>query len=127
MRAEERRQLAVLGQREQHARSAQHLAGVVAGHRDHRADADQQRAADPRNTAAASAIGVACGARSGSTPCATICASVMIGITATIVVDQRERHVAARIERLARRHRHDVEAAEDEDQQQRGGRDLVAG
>ena len=39
---------------------------------------------------------------------------------------QRERHVTARIERFARRHRHDVEAAVDEDQQQRGRRCLVA-
>ena len=38
--------------------------------------------------------------------------------------DERERHVAARIERFAGRHRDDVVAAVDEDHQQRGRREL---
>ena len=60
----------------------------------------------------------------GSTPCATICVSVMTIITDRIVATIANGTCAPRIERLARRHRHHFVAAVDEDQQQRRRRAL---
>ena len=116
---EERRQLALLRQREQHARAAQHLAGVVAGHRDHRSDADQQRAGRRRGTPPPRRRSACVSRDVGQHALRDDLRSVMTIITDDDRRHQRERHVAPRVERLARRHRHDVVAAVDEDQQQR--------
>ena len=75
--------------------------------------------------AEASASGVFDVARSGSVPSATICASVSTTVTIDDRHDQRERHVAARVLRLAGRDRDHLVAAEGEDEQQRACRQLA--
>ena len=66
-------------------------------------------------------------ARPGSVPTATTWASVITAVDDQDRRDQRERDGAARDLGLTGGHGHDLVAAEPEDQQQRGGRELGEG
>ena len=115
----------MLGEREQHPRSAQHLAGVVAGHRDHGTDSDEQRPDRPEQHRR----------RIGNRR------AVRRQIRQQTLRDhlrerhhahhrqdrqnERERYMPAWVDRLSRRHRDDVVPAVHENHQQRRRRELA--